>query len=298
MPETRFVCYCRSSTTVQQLGLEFQRQIVKEHVAASGGALIGWFEEVCSASPTAKGYEKHQPELAKAVALCRREAATLLVARLDRLTRSTALLSILLEEGPSLVVAETPHASRLMLQVYAALAEEHRQRISRRVAAGIAAAKAAGRKRNPHARALADRSRRAAQARAEALRSIIEHIRRGRRMAVDEVAAELNWRGLRSNNGNQWDYDATVLWLRLHRTWHSSRFPGRAAVPSVQRARALARAESLRPTIEQYQRAGARTSDEIAARLNAGGFRTPRGHLWQKGMTCRLLRLLAGESRQ
>jgi DNA invertase Pin-like site-specific DNA recombinase len=298
MPHARFVGYCRASTPRQILGLALQHDVIERYAAGAGGEIIACFEEAQRASPTAKGLAKHQPELARALAMCRATGATLIVARLDRLARSTALVALLLEEGPPLLVAETPRASRLMLHVYAALAEENRQRMGRRIRAGIAAAKAKGKKRNPHAQRIADQMWREARAKAEALRSTIEEIRRKRGLTIPQVAAELNRRGLRTAGGRAWGYRSTfTLWHRLHRKWDTRRFPGRpgSTDSEVALTRATEHAETLRLVVERLRRDGVMGEKAITKRLNAEGLRTVTGLPWHRNMTYRLLRRLDGK---
>ena len=298
MRQDLLIAYCRASSRAQQLGLAMQQATIEAHATTIGRSISAWYEDVGPASPTARNFARWQPALAAAITACRTHGATLVVARLDRLTRSTALLSTLLEEGPPLCIAETPQASRLMLHLYAAIAEEHRLRMSRRVRAGIEAAKRAGRKRNPHARAVADRLRSQARARAAALRPIIEEIRRGRALTVQNVADELNRHGLRTASGALWGYRTTfVLWHRFHRRWHTRGFRGRPGATDswVKAERALTHAEELRERVEQYRNEGLMTSDVIAACLNRDGIRTITGRLWRKKMTCRLLRRLDGK---
>jgi DNA invertase Pin-like site-specific DNA recombinase len=298
MPEMRFVGYCRASTPAQVLGLALQRDVINRYVEKTGATLLDVYEDIQRASRRADDFAKHQPELARALLRCRQSSAALLVARLDRLSRSVALVAKLLEEGPALVVAEMPQASKLMLHVYAALAEENRERMSRRVRAGIAAAMAAGRKRNPHSKALAVRLRKEAMARAAAVRPVMEGVRQGRAMTLPEVAEELNARGLRTARGEPYTHPTTFkLWRRFHRKWHTRRFPGRPGSTDsiVFEARMVAHLDLLRSIVERLRREGVTAQEEITRRLNEAGYRTVTGRPWHRNMTYRLLRRLAGK---
>ena len=82
--------------------------------------------------------------LAAALATCRARRATLLIAKLDRLARSVAFISNLMEGGVDFVAADMPSVNRLTVHVLAAVAEHEREMISQRTKAALAAAKARG----------------------------------------------------------------------------------------------------------------------------------------------------------
>ena len=72
------------------------------------------------------------------------QRATLLIAKLDRLARSVAFISNLMEGGVDFVAADMPSVNRLTVHVLAAVAEHEREMISQRTKAALAAAKARG----------------------------------------------------------------------------------------------------------------------------------------------------------
>jgi DNA invertase Pin-like site-specific DNA recombinase len=83
--------------------------------------------------------------LAKALALVRKTGATLLVAKLDRLSRKMSFIAPLMDDPKvDLRVAATPHAKKFELHIYAAMAEQEREFISARTKAALAQAKARG----------------------------------------------------------------------------------------------------------------------------------------------------------
>ena len=103
------------------------------------GELEGEFVEVES------GRKDDRPQLAAALTLCRGKAGRVLViAKLDRLTRSVAFISNLMESGVAFVAVDMPHANKLTMHVLAAVAEHKREMISQRTKAALAAAKARG----------------------------------------------------------------------------------------------------------------------------------------------------------
>lgn len=137
----RFIAYFRVSTDRQGrsgLGLEAQREVVARHVASVGGKLVAEFKEVES------GRKNDRPELAAALAACRRHRAVLVIAKLDRLARNVHFISGLMESGVEFIAADAPDKDRFMLHVRAAFAEEEAHKISERTKAALAAARARG----------------------------------------------------------------------------------------------------------------------------------------------------------
>jgi len=104
----RFVAYLRVSTEQRGrsgLGLEAQREAVARFVAGSGGLVAAEYVEVES------GKRADRPKLAEAIAACRATRATLLVAKLDRLSRNVAFLANLMEAKIDFLAADNAHAT-------------------------------------------------------------------------------------------------------------------------------------------------------------------------------------------
>lgn len=136
---SRWVAYYRVSTDQQGrsgLGLEAQREAVGRHVATSGGVIVAEFQEIES------GKRNDRPQIAAALAACRAQRATLIIAKLDRLARNVAFISGLMESGVDFVAADMPMANRLTVHILAAVAEHEREMISARTKAALAVVKA------------------------------------------------------------------------------------------------------------------------------------------------------------
>ena len=143
----QYVTYLRLSREARNgrnYGLEAQRRdldlFLGQCCPDSDGCLeIATFTEVQS------GADDDRPEMAKAIAHAKREGATLLVAKLDRLSRRVSFIAGLLDDQRlNFRVACMPNADKFQLHIYAALAEQEREFISARTKAGLAAAKARG----------------------------------------------------------------------------------------------------------------------------------------------------------
>lgn len=140
-----FVVYLRVSTAKQGnsgLGVEAQRAAVATYLNGGRWKIAAEFVEVES------GRKSDRPELEKALTFARLRKLPLVVAKVDRLTRSVAFLSRLLEAGVDVRFADLPQiegpTGRFMLQQMASVAELEAGLISSRTRAALAAAKARG----------------------------------------------------------------------------------------------------------------------------------------------------------
>lgn len=139
----KFVAYYRVSTERQGrsgLGLDAQRESVKDYLNGGKWSLVGEFTEVES------GRSQRRPMLEAAISMCRREGATLVIAKLDRLYRNSYFINKLFHDGVDFVAADNPHANKLTVQILAAVAENEAELISERTRAALAAVKRKGKK--------------------------------------------------------------------------------------------------------------------------------------------------------
>jgi len=182
----RLVAYYRVSTQKQGqsgLGLEAQRATVAAFLNTHPAELIAEFQEV----ETGKGANAldKRPTLREALDYCRRNDATLIIAKLDRLARNTHFVTGLLETGVDFVAADMPEANKVMIQMHAVMSEWERDQISARTKAALAAAKARGVR-------LGFR-----------LSSIIEGLQAAGR-SQRAIIAELNANGIKTARGGEW----------------------------------------------------------------------------------------------
>jgi DNA invertase Pin-like site-specific DNA recombinase len=91
------------------------------------------------------GKRSDRPELAKALALCRKHKAKLVIAKLDRLSRNLAFIATMMDSGVEFVAVDNPHANKLTLHILAAVAQHEREMIAERTKAALRAARQRGR---------------------------------------------------------------------------------------------------------------------------------------------------------
>lgn len=137
----KYIAYHRVSTVKQGrsgLGLEAQQQSIADYMGNVPGALIGEFTEVES------GSKDDRPELLQALRQCRLTGATLLIAKLDRLSRNRRFLLELADSTINFIAVDMPEANSFTVGLMACLADYERQVISERTKAALQAAKARG----------------------------------------------------------------------------------------------------------------------------------------------------------
>jgi DNA invertase Pin-like site-specific DNA recombinase len=137
----RLVAYLRVSTAKQGdsgLGLEAQEAAIRAHVAATGCVRLATYTEVES------GRKSDRTELGHAIAHAKRAKATLVIAKMDRLSRNLHFITGLQESCVPFVACDNPHANPLTIHILAAVAQEEARAISERTKAALAAAKARG----------------------------------------------------------------------------------------------------------------------------------------------------------
>ncbi len=207
------VAYYRVSTASQArsgLGLEAQRRAVVDMCVGRGLEIIAEFTEVES------GKRNDRPELAEALRRSKLTGATLVVAKLDRLSRSVAFLSTLQDSGAKFVAADMPEANELTVHLLAAVAQAERKAISARTKEALRAAKEKGVKLgNPNGAAALLRAGKgnvaavkacqaAAEDRAKELVAEVAAVRDAGARSLREIAQGLNQRHIEAPRGGAW----------------------------------------------------------------------------------------------
>jgi DNA invertase Pin-like site-specific DNA recombinase len=135
-----YVPYYRVSTQkqgVSGLGLDAQRAAVQAFVA-DPTQLGTEYVEIES------GKQNHRPQLLAAIAEARRVGATLLIAKLDRLSRNAGFIFALRDSGVDFVCCDMPDANTLTVGLFAIIAQHERETISKRTKDALAVKKARG----------------------------------------------------------------------------------------------------------------------------------------------------------
>jgi DNA invertase Pin-like site-specific DNA recombinase len=161
--------------------------------AATNWRIIAEFTEVES------GRKSERPQLDAAGAAARLRRVPVIVAKVDRLTRSVAFLSRLLEAGVDVRFADLPQiegpTGRFMLQQMASVAELEAGLISARTKAALAASKARGTRLGGNRGTVPD-----ADARAAGLAARRDRARK-RALDIQPVINDLRAAGVTSLNG-------------------------------------------------------------------------------------------------
>jgi DNA invertase Pin-like site-specific DNA recombinase len=222
----RAVAYYRVSTKQQQrsgLGIEAQRATVTRFAEAERLTIVAEFVEI----ETGKGADAldRRPQLAAALATARTAKCSVLVSKLDRLSRDVAFVSGMMAQRVPFIVAELGRdANPFMLHLYAALAEKERSLIAERTKAALASKRASGaRLGNPtnltHAGVLGRATQiAAADEFVSGLLPVVLAIRQTGAKTLEAMSQALNQRGVRTARGGTWRASSVAnLFVRARR---------------------------------------------------------------------------------
>ncbi|KQW21045.1 resolvase [Afipia sp. Root123D2] len=224
MNRLEYIAYYRVSTNRQGksgLGLAAQREAVKRFLG-SEGIIFAEYTEIES------GRRCDRLQLQRALATARLRHMPLVVAKVDRLTRSVSFLSTLLDAGVTVRFADLPTldgpTGRFMLQQMAAVAELEAGMISARTKAALAAAKARGKKlggdrggratREAQAQGRATQSSRAL-IRAKDLVPLLNELAANGIVSARQVALALNERRIPTPRHKTWSSSQVISLIKL-----------------------------------------------------------------------------------
>ncbi len=292
------VGYIRVSTLEQAqegVSLDAQRDRLRTYCKSIGIRLLEIF-----ADEGISGGTMERPGLQAALRSIRRDRAnTLVVVKLDRLTRSVKDLCMLVEEYFSKeqydlisvcgMVNTHTAAGRLMMLNLANYAQYERELISERVREAMQHMKAQGVRLGVapygyrHSQQLDDKGRRIlepVEAEQEVIRLIATWHGEGRQLKI--IASMLKEKGIPSRRGGEWA--PSVISLMLEREGHHERkrFRKTPSPPRVcDKGRAAERARQLRGQGLSLR--------EIGRRLSRAGLVPPRGGEWHAASVAELL---------
>ena len=202
----QFIKYYRVSTRSQAdsgLGLSAQQRDIDLYLSTY--AETPW-EVLAEFTDVQSGKDDNRPELQEAMALAEETGATILIAKLDRISRRVSFISAIMERKKlNLTVATMPNADKFQLHIYAALAEQEREFISLRTKQALAPLKGTGKlggnrgnidKANEAARVLADSHA------AKVMDTVLPLKEAGR--TLQQIADTLNKSGVKTARGGKW----------------------------------------------------------------------------------------------
>jgi DNA invertase Pin-like site-specific DNA recombinase len=214
LPVAKFYTpYYRVSTQKQGtsgLGLAAQRAAVRAFVADSSQLLTEYVE-------IESGKKNHRPQLLAAIAEARQVGATLLIAKLDRLSRNAGFIFALRDSGVDFVCCDMPDANTLTVGLFAVIAQHERETISKRTKDALAAKKARGAQLGSpqnfttaviaQGQAAMQRNAREHQANRQAAQ--LADLLRAKGHTLWQIATQLNEAGYRTRRGNE--FQATTV---------------------------------------------------------------------------------------
>lgn len=131
----KYVAYYRVSTNKQEYGVDAQRTSVKQF---TNSLIDAEFIEIES------GKKDNRPVLHEAIQYCQKNRGTLVIAKLDRLSRDVAFIFSLKKAGVEFVCVDLPELNTLTLGVFASFAQFEAERISTRTKEALKARKDKG----------------------------------------------------------------------------------------------------------------------------------------------------------
>ena len=218
MAKGKFVGYIRVSTDKQGksgLGIEAQRKAITDYLNGGKWELLAEFIEVES------GKHDNRQELQKAMKHCQMTGATLIIAKLDRLSRDSHFIGSVMKSGIEFVACDLPAANKFTIHILAAVAEHEREMISQRTKVALQAAKARGTVLgNPgnlnqsaaeKGRALGVKARQSkADEFANTISPVIQELV-GQGMSLNQIARELNTSGILTATGKLGSWTPTAV---------------------------------------------------------------------------------------
>ena len=206
----KYIAYYRVSTKKQgesQLGLKAQVQAVTRFISPE--LLFKSFTEIETGTS-----KKYRPILNEAIELCKKQGATLIIAKLDRLARNVSFVASLMDSGIKFKAVDMPEANELTIHIMSAIAQHEAKAISTRVKEGLAQSdKKLG---NPQNLTLEAKKRGLESIRLKALNNLnnkralafVKGLNYSQ-MKLREIASELNSNGFKTSTGK--DFSTTQV---------------------------------------------------------------------------------------
>jgi len=136
----KYIAYYRVSTQKQgnsRLGLDGQKSAVLNYISNDDDLLASYTD-------VESGKNNNRPNLLQAIEDCKNNNATLLIAKLDRLSRNAAFIFTLRDTHVKFKAVDMPEANSVTIGIMAVLAQDERERISQRTKTALAELKKKG----------------------------------------------------------------------------------------------------------------------------------------------------------
>ena len=202
--KSKAVIYIRRSRSKQSNSLEIQKTLCLRFADKHGYEVVSVFCE------TASGKDASRPELAKAMDLCLREDLYFIALKVDRVARRISTIGNIIDSGVRLRIVQFGDTSvnKLILAVFAAMAETERDLISQRTKEALRIKKEQGVVLgNPNFHVARDAGRAKQTKMASAYhadtRRMIEEIKSCGIVTLSGIADALNKRGHKTRRGNK-----------------------------------------------------------------------------------------------
>lgn len=200
-----FILYYRTSTKSQDYGIQAQMAAVQQYLKTVPHpfTVLAEYEERES------GANDDRPKLKQALELAQRQGATLIIAKLCRLSRNAAFLLTLQNSGVEFICCDMPHADKFTIGILALVAQKEREMISLRTREGLAIAARTKKLGNPRFHDAIKAAHTSIQSRKGAFNQTIlvtiKEIReKAKIQSLDGIADVLNRRGYVGRRGGAW----------------------------------------------------------------------------------------------
>jgi len=212
----KIVCYLRVSTSRQGssgLGLEAQLQAVQQYATSMSANITATFTEIET------GKLNNRPQLAQVLHLAKVTGATLVIAKLDRLSRNAAFLMTLQDAGVRFIAADLPQANNLTIGIMALVAQQEAEAISKRTREALQAAKRRGQiLGNPNGAAALKKAAKGNTAAVSVIKAKADHHAADLRPVIDSLKIE----GIISLGNITRALNARGILTPRRRTWHKT----------------------------------------------------------------------------
>jgi DNA invertase Pin-like site-specific DNA recombinase len=302
----KFVSYLRVSTVRQgksQLGIEAQRKAVIDYTNNCDNCVIAEFEEHES------GGNNNRPQLLQALKVCEKTGATLIVAKLDRLSRNAAFILTLLDKSKSkdgkskfkIVFCDNPDIDETMLGMLAIFAQHERKTMSERQKAQYESKRLRGGKLG-HSESLTDEVRQMGiEAKKEkrannenlinakiSIKKEIETAQsKNNTLTANEIVKELNRQKIQTVRG--YDYELNNVRPIIREILKEMNLQTLPTMTTEPKAKIQKNDITAAKTVCTNMRANKKTFQQIADFLNENGFTTSKGSKFEAITVKRLI---------